>query len=320
MSPPRYHPRLHAFAIATVVVMLTTLSAGALVTSKNAGMAFRDWPTSDGQGMLSYPWWQDLGHDGKKFLEHGHRLAGVLIGCWVIALVGLVGWLEERTWVKGLAGGLLAAVVVQGILGGVRVWLDERGLAFVHGFFAACVTSLLAGLVTVLSRGWFTAAERFSTARIGLALPLAIGTAVLLVLQYLLGGMIRHHGTGLHEHLGLGLMSAAAALASAVAAHRTEVGWLRATGWGLVLAVLVQIGLGAATWIARWGYAPTGYVATADSIGQVALRTGHMVFGIFVLASAVVHVLRVGRVAAAARSGEMGATLSSPLTARGGVS
>lgn len=320
MSPPRYHPRLHAFAVATVVVMLTTLSAGALVTSKNAGMAFRDWPTSDGQGMLSYPWWQDFGRDGKKFLEHGHRLAGVLIGCWVIALAGLVGWLEERTWVKGLAGGLLAAVVVQGILGGVRVWLDERGLAFIHGFFAACVTSLLAGLVTVLSRGWFTASERFSTARIGLALPLAIGTVVLLVLQYLLGGMIRHHGTGLHEHLGLGLMSAAAALASAVAAHRTEVGWLRTTGWGLVLAVLVQIGLGAATWIARWGYTPTGYVATADSIGQVALRTGHMVFGIFVLASAVVHVLRVGRVAAAARPGEMRATLSSPLTARGGVS
>ncbi len=317
---PVSHRRLHAFAVATVVVMLSTLSAGALVTSKNAGMAFRDWPTSDGHGMLSYPWWQDLTRDGKKFLEHGHRLAGVLIGCWVIALVGLVAWLEQRTWVKGLAGGLLAAVILQGILGGARVWLDERGLALLHGFFAACVTSLLAALVTVLSQGWFTAAERFSAARIGLALPLAVVTAALLVLQYLLGGMIRHHGTGLHEHLGLGLMSAVAALVSAAAAHRTGVGWLRLTGWGLFLAVLAQIGLGASAWIARWGYAPTGYVATADSIEQVTLRTLHMVCGIFVLASAVVHVLRVGRVAAVARAAEVAHTLARSCGARGGVS
>ena len=69
----------HRFAAATVSVTLVTLVAGALVTSKNAGMAFRDWPTSDGHFMVTYPWLADFARDWDKFLEHGHRLAGMLI-------------------------------------------------------------------------------------------------------------------------------------------------------------------------------------------------------------------------------------------------
>lgn len=296
MNTAQYQRRLHWFAISTVLVLMTTLLAGALVTSKNAGMAFRDWPTSDGQPMLSYPWFQDFASNWDKFLEHGHRLAGILIGCWVIALVTIVNLFEERGWVKGLTFGLLAAVIVQGILGGFRVWLDERGLAMVHGFFAACVTALLASIVTVLSQGWFRAADKYREATVGFAKPFAIATLGLLTVQYLLGGAIRHHHTGLHEHLGLGILAAVAAVMNAVLAHRTGVNWLRSSGWGLCLAVLCQVALGAGAWIARWGYAPTGLVATSDSIGQVLVRSAHMVFGILVFASAVVHVWRCVRV------------------------
>ena len=256
MSQSQYQRRLHWFAISTVLVLMTTLSAGALVTSKNAGMAFRDWPTSDGQAMLSYPWWQDFAVNWDKFLEHGHRLAGVLIGCWVIALVVLAQLQEERGWVKGLTLGLLAAVVIQGILGGFRVQLDERGLALVHGFFAACVTALLATIVTVLSKGWFLAGDRYPEAELGFTRPFAIATLALLTVQYLLGGAIRHHHTGLHEHLGLGILSLVVAIVNAVLAHRTRVGWVQLSGWGLLLAVFCQVGLGAGAWIARWGYTP----------------------------------------------------------------
>ena len=301
MTSSSYQPRLHWFAISTVVVLMTTLSAGALVTSKNAGMAFRDWPTSDGQSMLTYPWLQDFARNWDKFLEHGHRLAGLLIGCWVIALVGLVGWFERRTWVKLLAVGLLAGVVIQGILGGFRVWLDERGLAMIHGFFAACVTATLATLITVLSRPWIEAPQTITTARIGAARPLAVIVLALLTVQYLLGGAIRHHGSGLHEHLGLGLFVAVLAVVNAIVAARSGNGWVAFTGVGLLLAVLGQVALGGATWVAKWGFPASGHVATADSISQVALRTVHMVFGIFVFASAVVHALRVFRVASVTR-------------------
>lgn len=301
MTSPAYQPRLHWFAVSTVLVLMTTLAAGALVTSKNAGMAFRDWPTSDVQPMLSYPWWQDFATNWDKFLEHGHRLAGVLIGCWVISLTALVNWCDERGWVKGLTFGLLAAVILQGVLGGFRVWLDERGLAMVHGFFAACVTALLATIVTVLSRGWFAAADQPATTDLGWAQPLAIVTVVLITIQYLLGGMIRHHHTGLHEHLGLGLLSLVAAAINMVAARGTGVAWLRATGTGLFIVVLLQVLLGGATWVAKWGFAPWGLTATADSISQVTHRTAHMVLGVFVFASAVVHAVRVFRVATLAQ-------------------
>ncbi|MFV0444554.1 MAG: COX15/CtaA family protein [Planctomycetaceae bacterium] len=318
-APPAYQRRLHWFAISTVLVLMTTLSAGALVTSKNAGMAFRDWPTSDGQPMLSYPWWQDFASNWDKFLEHGHRLAGVLIGCWVIALVGLVNWYEERGWVKGLAFGLLAGVIIQGILGGFRVQLDERGLALVHGFFAACVTALLATTVTVLSMGWFRAAEVFQQVRVGWAKPLAVVLLGLIVAQYLLGGAIRHHHTGLHEHLGLGIVIGLMAIVNAVVSHRTGAGWLRTSGWGLLLAVLVQIALGAGAWIVKWGWAGSGYVATADSISQVAVRSLHMVFGILVFASAVVHTLRVFRVASVSHAEAAAEEYVPVLKTRGGV-
>lgn len=296
-TSPAYQPRLYWFAVITVLVMLTTLSAGALVTSKNAGMAFRDWPTSDGQGMFSYPWLQDFARDGKKFLEHGHRLAGALIGCWVIALVAVVARWETRGWVVGLAVALLAGVIIQGVLGGMRVWLDERGLALIHGFFAACVTALLATLVTVLSRGWFLAEERYRQAHVGIAKPLAVAMVALIAVQYLLGGAIRHQGTALHEHLGLGFLVGVAAMVNAWAAHRTGAGWVQGTGWLLLVMVWVQIVLGVLTWIAKWGWAPTGVVATADAIHQVAVRTIHMVVGIFVFASSVVHAVRSFRVA-----------------------
>jgi cytochrome c oxidase assembly protein subunit 15 len=219
-----------------------------------------------------------------------------MIGCWVIALVGFVGWLEPRKWVKGLTVALLCGVIIQGILGGFRVWLDERGLAMMHGFFAACVTACLATTVTVLSKRWFTVEEDCRSAQVGHLKPFAIVTLVLITSQYLLGGMIRHHGLGLHEHLGLGILTGVCVLANAIASHLSGIKWIRQMGWGTLAVVLLQIGLGAGAWISRWGYAPTGYVATADSVHQVAIRTAHMVTGIIVFASAVVHTLRVFRV------------------------
>ncbi len=76
MRSSRYRPLLFGLAVATAATALLPIVVGALVTSHKAGMAFADWPTSDGQGMFAYPW---LKSAGDKFIEHGHRLAGILI-------------------------------------------------------------------------------------------------------------------------------------------------------------------------------------------------------------------------------------------------
>lgn len=311
------NPWLHRYAVATPIVALVTVIAGALVTSKNAGMAFRDWPTSDGHGMLTYPWLSDFARDWDKFLEHGHRLAGMLIGVWSIGLAVLLARSEPRRWMKAAGLCVLLAVIAQGVLGGFRVWLDQRGLAMIHGLFAACVLSLMAIVATALSDNWRRAPELFAKAEIGLVKPLALLTVALLAFQYVLGGLIRHGGQGLHEHLTIGIVSLVMIILNTIAARRSGVSWIRRTGWLLLTVTIVQIILGASAWVHKYGFAPTGYVAVADSIGQVAARTMHTVVGILVLMTAAVHAARVLRVDAVSQSPPAPLVLSR-MTAVGG--
>lgn len=293
---------LHRFAWSTVAVATVTLIAGALVTSKNAGMAFRDWPTSDGQFMLTYPWLADFAKDWDKFLEHGHRLAGALIGLWSIVLVVLVERSESRRSVRWLARGVLLGVICQGLLGGFRVQLDERGLAMMHGAFAAVVLSLMGAVATLLSSGWNTASAAPSLSRedqddrLSLARSAALLVPALLAAQFVVGGMIRHQGRGLHEHLGLGIVAAIAIFANIIIAFRTRNRWIRGSATLLLVVGLLQVSLGIGSWITKFGFASTGYVAVADSITQVSFRSAHTVIGILLVMTSVVHALRTCRV------------------------
>ena len=92
---------LHRYAVLTAAVALLPIGMGALVTTLDAGMAFMDWPTSDGQNMFLYPWLKDFHANRDKFVEHGHRLAGSLIGLISIGLVVFTLKRESRTWVRG---------------------------------------------------------------------------------------------------------------------------------------------------------------------------------------------------------------------------
>jgi cytochrome c oxidase assembly protein subunit 15 len=298
MSNTQYSIWLHRYACATPCVAMVTVAAGALVTINHAGMAFRDWPTSDGQAMLAYPWWSDFATNWGRFLEHGHRLAGLLIGVWTIGLAILLAVREQRAWLKWAGAAILLAVICQGVLGGFRVWLDDRGLAMVHGMFAACVISGMACVATALSPAWRNAQSLAGGRDPGAAKPLALLTVALLAVQYVLGGLIRHHGLGLYEHLTVGIVSLVLIMANAVVAHSTQIRWLQQSGRSLLAVALVQVALGAGAWATRYGIAALGYVAVAESITQVIFRTAHTVVGMAVFASAVVHAVRVLRIAA----------------------
>jgi cytochrome c oxidase assembly protein subunit 15 len=266
-------------------------------------MAFRDWPTSDGQFMLSYPWLGDFARDWDKFLEHGHRLAGVLIGLWAIALAVLVGRYETRPVVRWLARGVLLGVIFQGLLGGFRVQLDARGLAMMHGAFAAVVLSLMGAVATMLSSRWNGPVERSprldreqSADRLSLARTSALVVPALLAAQFLVGGLIRHQGRALHEHLGLGIVAAIAILANTVIALRTQNPWVRRSGVALAVIGLAQVSLGVGAWVTKFGFATAGYVAVADSILQVGTRSAHTVIGVLLVMTSVVHAIRTCRV------------------------
>ena len=300
MSSSSYQPVLHRAAVATACVALLPIVVGAVVTTLDAGMAFPDWPSSDGWFMLTYPWLGDLARGAvKKFVEHGHRLAGVVIGLVSIGLVVLFWRREPRRWARGVALGVLLAVIAQGGLGGGRVLLDERVLAMLHGSLAALVLCLMTALAVFTSRGWFTPAADDDASRSPsrrLLTLLALATPFVIFGQLLLGGLLRHLGLAVIEHVAFAFAALLFVVMTTLVSHQSGTPWIaRASRWMLAIA-LVQMALGGAAWLHKFGFAPLGYVAVHGSTAHIAFRTIHTVAGMLLLASAVVHAVRVCRV------------------------
>jgi cytochrome c oxidase assembly protein subunit 15 len=260
-------------------------------------MAFRDWPTSDGHGMLSYPWWQSV---GDKFLEHGHRLAGIVIGLASIGLCVACATLDRRTWVRWLGLTVLLTVVAQGLLGGQRVLLDARGLAFVHGSFAALVFGLIAAVAVITSRTWRERHDAHITSPRRLR-ALSIITIACLFAQYVLGGLVRHRGMSLYEHLGFAFIAALFAVWLALAAMASGARWLQPPAAALAGLTIVQLALGAGAWVTRFGFGD--YVAIYRSNVQIAFRTAHVLTGMLLFATGVVLAVRILRVTAPRTAG-----------------
>ena len=288
---------LHRYAVLTAAVALLPIGMGALVTTLDAGMAFMDWPTSDGQNMFLYPWLQDFHANRDKFVEHGHRLAGSLIGLISIGLVIFTLKRESRTWVRGLAIGILTAVVLQGLLGGFRVIADARVAALVHGLFASLIFVTITVFALATGSKW-TSGERFARpdkeTSTGLRF-LAIATPLVVFGQSFLGGLVRHLGFALHEHLAGAILATVLTVAVIVASWRSGAAWLRSAAIGLLIVLLVQLILGAGAWVTRFGYPPAGYVAVQQAPEQILFRTAHAVAAMFVLMMSVQLAVRVLR-------------------------
>jgi heme a synthase len=297
MNAPAPSPLVHRVALLTACLSLLPIVVGALVTTLGAGMAFLDWPSSDGRNMLLYPVLNDLAAGRTdKFVEHTHRLAGALIGLLSIVLA-VVAWRKEpRRWVAVLATLVLLGVIVQGLLGGVRVLRDDPRMALVHGSFAALVFALMGVTAVVTGRRWRELAGRSELIRPTTALKtLSLAAPVAILLQYAIGGHLRHLGTGLHEHLGMAVVAFAIIMAAGhVAFHRGDRSLRRPAG-ALALLAVAQVSLGAGAWITRFGFASIGYVAVQQSAGQTVFRTSHTVVGMLLFLAAVLLALRVRR-------------------------
>lgn len=327
MKSALYHPWLHRFAVATLILALLPIIVGALVTTMDAGMAFRDWPSSDGHNLFFYPW---LKSAGDKFIEHGHRLAGVLIGIASIVLAVIAVRVESRKSVRNACLGVLLAVILQGILGGARVRMDARILAMIHGSFAAIVFALMASVAVVTSRSWIEGYSHResdeSSGKVSPTLSLLTGVACVTVfLQYLMGGLVRHLGLALHEHLGGAVFVVVMVTTTTIAAHLSKISAIRRAGWLMFAFLILQVSLGLGAWVMKFGFAPSGYVAIVNSTPHIVLRTAHTVGGMLLLASTVILKLKSTRCVsrqhhANASSDTMAAPLSpSALTWEGGL-
>ncbi|MBM3856133.1 MAG: cytochrome oxidase assembly protein, partial [Verrucomicrobia bacterium] len=127
-SPPRtttYKPALAVFAALGSAWVYVLVTLGALTTTINAGMVFPDWPLSNGS-INPEGWLYDLA----KFAEHSHRLSGVVMGLITLVITGWLWRWEERPWLRQLGVWATVIVVLQGLIGGKRVILNEVDVPF----------------------------------------------------------------------------------------------------------------------------------------------------------------------------------------------
>jgi cytochrome c oxidase assembly protein subunit 15 len=185
---------LHWFAFFVAFSVLVLICSGGLVTSHEAGLAVPDWPNSFGYSMFLFPVSRWV---GGVFFEHTHRLIASGVGLLTLVLCGITFVIEQRRWVRWLAGIAVFAVIVQGILGGLRVTEHNAVLGLFHGCLAQSFFCLTAAIAFVTSRFWMgikAAAELDAIRRLR---SWTIVVTVMVFVQLAMGASMRHSHTGL---------------------------------------------------------------------------------------------------------------------------
>ena len=281
-----------AFARVAVAAAAFLLAVGGVVTSAEAGLAVVDWPNSFGYNMFLYPFSRMT---GGIYYEHAHRLFGALVGLTTVALALVLERTEPRTGVRAAGWLAVAMVVVQGVLGGLRVTggftlsmepADMRPslmLAMLHGVLGQVFFATLVVLAVLTSGTW----RELGPPRIGArADRWQCGILVVLLLGQLVLGAAQRHGVHpnlLMAHIGLGI-----AAVVPLAIHVGFRAWgtndgvrvLQRAGLALAAGVGVQLVLGLASYAVTSG--PWGTPGI-----QVVVTTAHQWLGAVLLGLAV---------------------------------
>lgn len=176
----------HRRARAALVGAFLLILAGGLVTSRDAGLAVPDWPLAFGQ--LNPPgWWQIE----NIRTEHGHRILAFCVALWTAFLLVTVLRNERLVLLRRLTIAAAGIVILQALLGGLRVLHLSVDLAMIHGVVGQLFFATLASVVAVSSPTW-NAAKASPSSR-----SEQIRSALLFITvfaQLLLGLFIRHLG------------------------------------------------------------------------------------------------------------------------------
>jgi cytochrome c oxidase assembly protein subunit 15 len=182
----------------TKFVALSTLFlifAGAMVTSTGSGLAVPDWPLS--YGMLMPPMVVGI------FYEHGHRMIATTVGFLTIIQAIWLQRREPKRFVRLLGWWALAAVILQGMLGGLTViFLLPDFISVSHAALAEIFFCINVSIAFFTSK-WFDRLNELPKvegrrSKVETS-PVALTTALAVVAyaQILLGAVMRHLEAGL---------------------------------------------------------------------------------------------------------------------------
>ncbi|MDH5588504.1 MAG: COX15/CtaA family protein [Gemmatimonadota bacterium] len=257
------HPR--AFTV-TVVWTLVLLYLGSVVHATESSLACPDWPTCFGTLVPEM--------SGGVFWEHLHRLvAGGLLLMWGLATYLARKETRDRPWIFRWCLAGIVLLLVQSVFGGLTVLFKLPDLVSTSHLSLALLF-LVAATVLASATGWsgVTDAEESAGVDPGLlrrAATWGSASAVLVFVQSVLGGLVRHTDAGmacpdaplcqgawippldnglvaLHfTHRVVGVAAAVMIVAFAAWAHRTRAPHVvrSMSAWASILT-LIQVALG----------------------------------------------------------------------------
>jgi cytochrome c oxidase assembly protein subunit 15 len=299
-----YKPGLAWFATAGGAWVSVLVTMGAFTTSIGAGMAFLDWPLSNGS-LNPDGWLSNLA----MFAEHSHRLSAGLMSTITIILAVWLWRTEQRRWLRRLAVAAVALIVVQALVGGLRVLLEKHQIAMIetsvgrifamlHACLAQIFVCTMAAIASACSRPWIERRPLPNHENGERVRKFGLACCCLLLGQLAIAAVMRHSFAGLaiptfpqstpgggwlpevwnfrvainFAHRTMGLVIALAIVRfSVVLARASEISRpLKIAGAGLVGLLCLQIYLGASVvWSGRNPY----------------LTTAHVIVGTFTLSS-----------------------------------
>jgi len=277
------HPWLHRYALLLAACTLFLVVAGALVTSNDAGLSVPDWPLSYGKLMPEM--------EGGIFWEHGHRMVATTVGLLTIGLAIWIARVERRRWMKQLAWTALAAVVAQGLLGGMTVlFLLPKPVSISHACHAQLFFSTTVAIALFTSAAWRRGGRAVEDSGLH---GLAIAVAASVFLQLALGAAARHQALGVLPHV-LGAVLATGMvlwLVVRVLIRHADHDQLRKPALALLAIVVAQVFLGIGAYMSR--------IATLDAPQpmpvMVAFTVAHVAVGALTLAVSILLAIQIFR-------------------------
>lgn len=105
--------REYRLALLTAAAALALAVMGGLVDGGGAPLACPDWPLCRGEAFPALT--------GRVFVEHGHRLAALVVAGLTVVLAALVTRTRQDPALRALAIAAVTLVAVQAMLGAVAV-------------------------------------------------------------------------------------------------------------------------------------------------------------------------------------------------------
>jgi cytochrome c oxidase assembly protein subunit 15 len=282
-------------ACATLVV----ITAGALVTSNDAGLSVPDWPTSFGY-LVKAPHFV-----GGVRYEWSHRMvAGTLVSL-TLAIALWTFLVEKRRWLRWLAVGAFCTVIAQATLGGLTVlFFQPPWLSTAHATVAQTFFCIAVAIALFTGRQWVGDPEKDRPqrdqvrveldARRPTLFTLTCLSIVVLYVQLILGGMFRHHGMSWWPHVLNAVVVSFVLAWTAIRAISvySNIDAVRRPAIVMLSLLITQLCLGFTAFLTRVAW---GQDAAQPELPMVASTVAHVAVGALLLATTVVLAIQVWR-------------------------